>query len=126
MGSCKPVDCEDGMLYDNDHILQTSTDGSELESCDAPIAGDVYVSFFAMNHYESARFGVPSAKAARERNTYADLEERFADCEGKRKPGLLAVEFWDEGQDQVLDFVTKVNQGVEGGESEFERRGLRG
>ncbi|KAL9190430.1 hypothetical protein ACHAXT_007641 [Thalassiosira profunda] len=130
MGSCKPVDCEDGILYDNDHILQTSTDGTELETCDAPIVGDVYVSYFAMNHFEVNKFQPPSAKKARDLNTFTNLKGRFADCEGKRSPGLLAVEFWDEGQ--VLEFVEDYNKGgVSGNEVEFEeageeRRGLRG
>ena len=52
---------------------------------------------------------IPSVKDASELNSYSNLENRFATCNGRRQPNLLAVQFWDEGD--VLDFVTNVNKG---------------
>jgi hypothetical protein len=37
------------------------------------------------------------------------LENRLATCSGKRRPNLLAVQFWDEGN--VLEYVESVNKG---------------
>ena len=116
MDSCPAYDCEDGILYTNDHFSETLTDGSDLEACDATLSGDVFVGYFAMNHYEDRKLKMPSPKKARELNSYSTLEARFASCEGKRRPNILAVEFWDEGE--VLDFVKNVNAGKnrDGGE----------
>lgn len=118
MKSCPAYDCADGILYKTDHFSQTYTDGSDLDSCDATLSGDVLISFFLMNHYESSKLKMPSPKKARKLNSYENLEARFESCKGKRGPNLLAVEFWDEGAGAVLDFVSNVNMGQnrDGGE----------
>ncbi|KAL7538862.1 hypothetical protein ACHAXR_009467 [Thalassiosira sp. AJA248-18] len=116
MKSCPAYDCDDGMLYTNDHFSQTYTDGSDIEYCDATISGDVFVGYFLMNHYETNKMKMPSPSKARTLNSYESLEARFEMCQGRRQPNLLAVEFWDEGG--VLDFVKNENAGKnrEGGE----------
>lgn len=109
MESCPAYDCEDAILYTYDHFAETETDGSDLELCDATISGDVFVGYFKMNHYEDKRMKYPSPKKARELNSYTNLESRYENCQGKRRPNLLSVEFWDEGD--VLDFVKNENTG---------------
>eukprot|EP00578_Thalassiosira_sp_NH16_P004205 CAMPEP_0181141338 /NCGR_PEP_ID=MMETSP1071-20121207/35770_1 /TAXON_ID=35127 /ORGANISM="Thalassiosira sp., Strain NH16" /LENGTH=462 /DNA_ID=CAMNT_0023228321 /DNA_START=45 /DNA_END=1431 /DNA_ORIENTATION=- len=112
MDSCPAYDCDDGILYANDHFSTTS----DLEGCDPTISGDVFVGYLMMNHYEEGKMKIPSPKRARDLNSYANLEERFETCEGQRMPNLLAVEFWDEGE--ALDFVKNLNAGKNGmGES---------
>jgi len=108
MGSCPANACLDGILYVNDHIVETATD-SDLTECDATISGDVLVAFKKMNHYQDSKFGVPSVKDAVELNSFSQLENRYATCTGKREPNLLAVQFWDTGD--VLEYVTNVNKG---------------
>ncbi|KAL7545390.1 hypothetical protein ACHAWF_008736, partial [Thalassiosira exigua] len=114
--SCPAIDCRDGMLYANDHFVSTLTDGSDLDGCRPSIAGDVNVGYFVVNNYEERRLALPSPKRARELNSYEALEARFEECEGRRSPSLLAVEFWDEGD--TLEFAQNVNGGKhrEGGE----------
>lgn len=118
MKSCPANDCDDGILYTYDHFSQTNTDGSDLESCDATLVGDVRVGYFKMNHFAAnSRMNIPSAKQARDLNSYSKLEERFDTCVGKRAPSLLAVEFWDEGE--VLHFVKNENSGKNRNSGEY-------
>mmetsp|Transcript_4380 Transcript_4380/g.9709 ORF Transcript_4380/g.9709 Transcript_4380/m.9709 type:complete len:467 (+) Transcript_4380:131-1531(+) len=116
MDSCPAKDCTDGILYANDHFGRTATDGSDLDSCESTISGDVSIGYFVMNHYQNSKLKMPSKKKARELNSYSNLEVRMERCQGQREPNLLAVHFWDEGE--VLGFVSVVNSGRnrEGGE----------
>mmetsp|Transcript_43656 Transcript_43656/g.76707 ORF Transcript_43656/g.76707 Transcript_43656/m.76707 type:complete len:408 (+) Transcript_43656:278-1501(+) len=117
MESCPAYDCDDGILFAGDHFSRTETDGSDLDSCDSTRSGDVVnVGYFLMNHYGENKMKVPSPKKARELNSYSNLEARMEECQEKRLPNLLAVEFWDEGD--VLEFVNIKNSGKnrEGGE----------
>ena len=109
MESCPAKDCLDGILYTFDHVSQTNTDGTDLTDCTPTISGDVFVGYLMMNHYKDSKLTPPSVKDASELNSYSNLENRFATCNGRRQPNLLAVQFWDEGE--VLDFVTNVNKG---------------
>ena len=117
MESCPAYDCDDGVLFAGDHFSRTETDGSDLDSCDSTMSeGNVNVGYFLMNHYGENKMKVPSPKKARELNSYSNLEARMEECQEKRLPNLLAVEFWDEGD--VLEFVDIKNSGKnrEGGE----------
>lgn len=113
--SCPAYDCDDGVLYADDHLARTETDGCAPASA---TSGDaVNYGYFLMNQFSRSLTRIPSPKRARELNSYGSLEERFEACgEGGRRPNLLAVEFWVEGD--VLEFAEIENMGKnrEGGE----------
>ena len=52
---------------------------------------------------------MPSPRRARELNAYSTLEARMGACGEGRRPNLLAVEFWDEGD--VVEFARIENAG---------------
>ena len=109
MASCPASQCLDGILYTYDYISPTDTDGSDLTECEATVTGDVIVGFFLMNNYKESNNNIPTPSKARELNSYAKLKERMESCTGRRRPNLLSVDFWDEGD--VLKFVKDVNLG---------------
>ena len=109
MDSCPASQCLDGILYTNDYIVQTNTDGSDLTKCEATVTGDVIVGYFQMNNYKESNQNIPTPSKARELNSYTALKDRLESCKGSRRPNLLSVDFWDEGE--VLEFVKDVNLG---------------
>lgn len=109
MDSCPASQCLDGILYSNDYIVQTNTDGSDLTKCEATVTGDVIVGYFQMNNYKESNQNIPTPSKARELNSYTALKDRLESCKGSRRPNLLSVDFWDEGE--VLKFVKDVNLG---------------
>ena len=109
MASCPASQCLDGILYTNDYIVQTATDGSDLTKCEGTVTGDVIVGYFQMNNYKESSSTIPTPSKARELNSYSALKERLESCKGSRRPNLLSVDFWDEGE--VLKFVKDVNLG---------------
>ncbi|KAL3758036.1 hypothetical protein ACHAWU_004427 [Discostella pseudostelligera] len=109
MASCPASQCHDGILYTNDYIVQTATDGSDLTKCEGTVTGDVIVGYFQMNNYKESSSNIPTPSKARELNSYSALKERLESCKGSRRPNLLSVDFWDEGE--VLKLVKDVNLG---------------
>jgi hypothetical protein len=123
--SCGAPDCRDGILYFYDFFAQTEPDGSDVNSCDSTLTGEINVDYFLVNQFQNNAAMMPSPTIAKDLNSYNELTARFDDCQGKIEPNLLSVEFWQQGD--VLEFVQTDNEKrYELMKMGFGRRGLRG